>query len=80
VKAIHVDGYGDKWLISLLPDNPWSPRITVHRIGGIAQTYDTEAQANAVIATLTPPDRQGVPRAVLPPLDPDEKPKRVKRD
>jgi hypothetical protein len=77
VKAIHVDGYGDKWLISLLPDNPWNPKLTVYRIGGIAQTYDTEAEANAVIATIKPPDKQGT-APILPPIDPDEKPKRVK--
>jgi hypothetical protein len=79
VKAIHVDGYGDKWLISLLDPNPWNPcGPTLYRINSVAQSYDTEEEANAVIATLKPPDRQGIPPASLPPIDPDEKPRRVK--
>jgi hypothetical protein len=80
VKAIQVEGYGDKWLISMLEPNPWNPcGPTVYRIGGIAQTYSTEAEANAVIATIKPPDRLNE-GCKLPPIDPNEKPRRVHHD
>ena len=78
MKAIQVEGYGERWLISLLDPNPWNPcGPQVHRVNGIAQTYATEAEANAVIATIKPPDQLGE-KHKLPPIIPDEKPKRVK--
>jgi len=81
--AQHVDGYDDKWLINL-EYNPWIPRISVYRINGIAQTYNTEEEANAVIAQLQAQGEQATlnhyaaPVAPLPaPTEPPGEPRKV---
>lgn len=69
VKAQQVDGYNGKWLINL-DFNPWSPRTVVYRIGGIAQVYDTQAEAEAVIAQLKAQGEQGALDKYTKPVKP----------